>query len=202
MNEHPPKMSWNIVAKILKEDLQYKFRKPELRMVQSMREDVVENRHVYKCYFKALIKNGAWFIWIDETSFNTWNLKYHSWVGPKDKVVLVHQVESPTTAISALCDDGVVYSLLKFGTNNDVDFLSFLMKLRKELKLRHEDNYWEVLKSLVVVMDNCAIHLTEKIQNFFEKTGIVCITLPQYTPEFNPIEKYFRMVKSKMSYSN
>ncbi|MBK8156366.1 MAG: transposase [Streptococcus sp.] len=51
-------------------------------------------------------------------------------------------------------------------------------------------------------MDNCAIHLTEKIQNFFEKTGIVCITLPQYTPEFNPIEKYFRMVKSKMSYSN
>ncbi len=103
-------------------------------MVQAMREDVVLNRHVYKCYFKALINNGARFIWIDETSFNTWNLKYRSWIGPKDKIVNIHQVESPTTAICALGDDGVVYSLLKFGTNNDIDFLSFLIKLRAELK--------------------------------------------------------------------
>ncbi len=182
--------------------MQYKFKKPELRMIQSMRADVKENRHVYKCFFKALIKNGARFIWIDETSFNTRNLKYHSWVSPTDNVVLVPQVESSTTAICALEDSGVVYSLLKFGTNNDVDFLSFLIKLRAELKERHTDTYRDFLSKLVVVMDNCAIHLTDKIHNFFEKAGIVCITLPQYTPEFNPIEKYFRMVKNKVSTSN
>ena len=51
-------------------------------------------------------------------------------------------------------------------------------------------------------MDNCAIHLTPRIHAFFDKAGMVCITLPQYTPDFNPIEIFFRMIKSRISYSN
>lgn len=202
-HEHAPPISRNVLAHILKEDLQYTFRKPQLRMVQTMREDVRENRHVFQCFFKALIETRkARFVWIDETSFNTRSVKYESWVGPEDRFVLTHQTEQPSTAICALCDDGVVYSLVKFGTNTDLEFLSFLMKLKHELRERYKEQYTELLSQLVFVMDNCAIHLTARIHTFFEKSGIVCITLPQYTPEFNPIEVFFRSVKNKVSYSN
>ncbi len=54
----------------------------------------------------------------------------------------------------------------------------------------------------MVVFDNASIHLTEPIHTFFKKKAIVAITLPQYTPQMNPIEKVFRAVKLKMARSN
>lgn len=89
LHEDAAPMSKHVVAHIMKE-LGFVFRKPQLRMIQSMRDDVRENRHVYKCFFKALILNKARFIWIDETSFNPKNVKCHSWVSANDPYVFMY----------------------------------------------------------------------------------------------------------------
>jgi len=73
-------------------------------MVQTNRPDVVVNREVFVCFFRALVANKTRFIWIDESSFNPRSLKYTSWLGPSDTMVHIHQVESPATTISALTD--------------------------------------------------------------------------------------------------
>ena len=117
-------------------------------------------------------------------------------------MIQTHQVESPSTTISALTDEGVVYSQLSLGSNEDIDILHYLIELRKALKAQHKDDYLEFISKLVVIMDNASVHRTGPIHWFFDKSGIVCVTLPQYTPEFNPIEKLFRSVKCQISRAN
>ena len=83
-----------------------------------------------------------------------------------------------------------------------MDILHFLIELQKALKAHHKEEYQDYISQLVVIMDNASVHRTKVIGDFFRKTKIVCITLPQYTPEFNPIEKYFRMVKYSITRAN
>lgn len=105
-------------------------------------------------------------------------MKYTSWLGPNDTMVHIHQVEHPSTTISALTDQGVVYSQLSFGSNTDEDIVHFLIGLQKVLKEAHEDDYLLYIRRLVIVLDNASVHRTELVSKFFEKSGIVGVTLP------------------------
>ena len=40
----------------------------------------------------------------------------------------------------------------------------------------------------VVVIDNCSIHHTDRVQQLLDNAGIVVIYLPPYSPDLNPIE--------------
>lgn len=95
-----------------------------------------------------------------------------------------------------------MYSQLSFGSNTDEDILHFLIGLQKILKDTHQDDYLLYIWRLVIVLDNASVHWTEQIAKFFEKSGIVGVTLPQYTPEMNPIEKFFGLVKKQMAKAN
>ncbi len=130
-------------------------------------------------------------------------MKYTSWVKPgEDETVIIHSPEPVSTTISALSDEGVLYSQVRQGINTDMEFLHFLIELEKKLHRKYIDTYKVYKSKLVVVFDNASIHLTDSIYTFFRKKAIVAITLPQYSPWMNPIEKVFRAVKLKMSRSN
>jgi len=38
--------------------------------INFFREDVQENRRIFKRFFRALVERGTRFLWIDEVSFN------------------------------------------------------------------------------------------------------------------------------------
>ncbi|MBK8156389.1 MAG: transposase [Streptococcus sp.] len=76
------------------------------------------------------------------------------------------------------------------------------MELEKKLHKRYIDTYKIFKSKLIVVFDNASIHVTQPIYDFFRKKAIVAVTLPQYTPWMNPIEKVFRAVKLKMARTN
>ena len=59
-----------------------------------------------------------------------------------------------------------------------------------------------VRKKLIIVFDNAAIHITEEIQSFFNYRGIQAVTLPQYSPELNPLERAFGIIKTRLTRSN
>jgi len=49
-----------------------------------------------------------------------------------------------------------------------------------------------------VIMDNASFHKSKKITDLIESKGCRLIYLPAYSPDFNPIEHYWHMIKTKM----
>ena len=50
----------------------------------------------------------------------------------------------------------------------------------------------------VVIMDNATFHKSEKIKMLIEEKDCILIYLPAYSPERNPIEKYWSVLKNKV----
>ena len=50
----------------------------------------------------------------------------------------------------------------------------------------------------VVVMDNCRVHHNGRIGSIFEAQDILHMYLPPYSPDFNPIEKAFSVLKNQL----
>lgn len=72
------------------------------------RPDVIENREIFKEFFRVLIDLKCRFIWIDETSFNPWTFKFYSWINKSSyDPVYEFPYGSASSAICALTDQGV-----------------------------------------------------------------------------------------------
>jgi len=51
-------------------------------------------------------------------------------------------------------------------------------------------------KGQVVVMDNAAIHKVKRVREIIGEAGCSLMYLPPYSPDFNPIENYWAVMKS------
>ena len=47
----------------------------------------------------------------------------------------------------------------------------------------------------VVIMDNATFHKSEKTKRLIEEAGCQLVYLPVYSPDLNPIEKYWANMK-------
>ena len=161
------------------------------------------NWKVFRAFMWAAILNGGWFIFVDESFFNPWHLRYKSWIS-KDffSPVIQHYEGFGVASICALTDEGVLYSVLRKGTNSSREVLLFFIDLEKKLMKRWGTTWSKVWKKLIVVFDNAAIHITEEVSSFFSCWGIQAVTLPQYSPELNPLEKAFGIIKTWLTRSN
>ncbi|CAO3667767.1 unnamed protein product [Rhizopus microsporus] len=54
------------------------------------------------------------------------------------------------------------------------------------------------MKGHYLVMDNAPIHTSGDIAKYIESRGYRCAYLPSYSPELNPIEQFWSVVKSKV----
>ena len=52
------------------------------------------------------------------------------------------------------------------------------------------------------MFDNASIHKEYAIHKLLEDRGLMTVTTPPYTPDYNPIERYFRIVKTMYSRSS
>ena len=53
----------------------------------------------------------------------------------------------------------------------------------------------------VIVMDNARFHKKSEIKALLAKAGHVLLPLPTYSPDFNPIEQSFAILKKRRQYS-
>jgi len=53
-------------------------------------------------------------------------------------------------------------------------------------------------KQAVIIMDNAAFHKTKTTQDIIEQHGHRLLYLPPYSPDSNPIEQYWAIIKSKI----
>ncbi|MCK5519382.1 MAG: IS630 family transposase [Alphaproteobacteria bacterium] len=56
-------------------------------------------------------------------------------------------------------------------------------------------------KPSIVIMDNAAFHKKKEIAALLKKHGHVLLPLPPYSPDFNPIEKSFGVLKRKREFA-
>ncbi|EIE75933.1 hypothetical protein RO3G_00637 [Rhizopus delemar RA 99-880] len=57
---------------------------------------------------------------------------------------------------------------------------------------------FDVVNISYLVMDNVPVHTHEDIQKHIESRGYGCVYLPPYSPEFNLIEQFWSVCKSKL----
>ncbi|KAG2207392.1 hypothetical protein INT47_006867 [Mucor saturninus] len=56
----------------------------------------------------------------------------------------------------------------------------------------------EQFKDFYLIMDNAPIHTAKDIERYIIQRGYRCVYLPPYSPELNPIEQFWHVVKSKL----
>jgi transposase len=72
---------------------------------------------------------------------------------------------------------------------NSQQFIMFLYQLHQS---------WPD-KKLIIILDNGSIHKSKKVQKFILKHGWVKLFyLPPYSPEYNPIERFWHWLKQKV----
>lgn len=66
-------------------------------------------------------------------------------------------------------------------------------------------NFWleqqllpEIPKNSLVVLDNASFHKTERTKELAEKFSCRLLFLPPYSPDLNPIEKFWASLKAKI----
>ena len=59
----------------------------------------------------------------------------------------------------------------------------------------------ELPPNQTIIMDNAAIHKSEKTREILEKEGHELLFLPLYSPDFNPIEQSFGVLKRRLQYA-
>jgi isftu1 transposase len=53
-------------------------------------------------------------------------------------------------------------------------------------------------KNSVIIMDNASFHKSDKTRLIIEQHGHQLLFLPAYSPDLNPIEQYWAIIKSKI----
>ena len=90
--------------------------------------------------------------------------------------------------LPAYAQDGIMLRRVYQGSTDSDLFEDFIAQL-----LHHCGRYPE--SKSVIVMDNASWHHSEKIQQMCRDAGVVVEFLPPYSPDFNPIEEHFGVLK-------
>ncbi|MEM9424437.1 MAG: transposase [Spirochaetota bacterium] len=53
----------------------------------------------------------------------------------------------------------------------------------------------------LIIMDNASFHRTSKVKEVFDKSSHILKYLPPYSPDLNPIEKIFGVLKKQLKYA-
>lgn len=126
-------------------------------------------------------------IFIDETgAYEYFPKRYGRALRGQKVYVKIHGKKGKrTNIIGAICDNKFIsYSALEGTVNRDI-YTKFIF----EKVLPH------VKEGIVVVMDNARIHKSDAIKKAIEEKGGELLYLPPYSPDFNPIEHCWALLK-------
>ncbi|KAI1839588.1 hypothetical protein JX266_014202, partial [Neoarthrinium moseri] len=90
--------------------------------------------------------------------------------------------------LPAYAQDGIMLRRVYQGSTDSEVFEGFISQL-----LQHCGRYPE--PKSVIVMDNASWHHSDRIQQMCLEAGVKVVFLPPYSPDFNPIEEHFGVLK-------
>jgi transposase len=173
------KVSTRCVSSVLK-DLRFSRKRLRFRghaNKQKLQEKIVDFK---KRYNSALTDN---IFAVDESGFDFRCLPVYGYSRRGEKAVVSTRGSNRTrtSLVMAINRKGQLYYDLIEGTTNAETFKTFLNTLPQ---------------NATVLMDNCSIHKTNAVRNALVSNRQSAFYIPPYTPECNPIENVFSVIKN------
>ena len=135
--------------------------------------------------------NKEKFVYIDETGIDRRTIQTQCWTKKGNvKVMPVQGKRTLRDNIIAASSkiDGIIAPFIFKGSCNSQIFIKYV-----------EEILCPVLKEgQIVIMDNASFHKSAKIKELIEARKCQLIYLPPYSPEHNPIEHYWYILKKKV----
>ena len=146
-------------------------------------------KHEFKNHIVRSIRDGKTIVALDETGFvsDLTPIMGYSPIGQRLKA----RKQLPSTRIRLSCcmaidTSGNIEYEIKNGSYNGDSFHDFLQRIIPRSK--------STLPTLV--LDNIAFHKSQKVRSLVQQKGFVDIAFtPPYSPECNPIERLFGVIK-------
>ena len=152
-----------------------------------------ERRRKYLEYIKYIPPEKL--VYIDESGIEMTICKERSWSikGKPTKAKKSGKYYQRTNIIAGYINKRSIAPMVFHGSCNTEVFNKWVEKfLIKEIQPGH-----------FVVMDNAAFHRSQKTKELIESVGCKVIFLPPYSPDLNPIEKFWahmkRWIKNRIS---
>lgn len=98
------------------------------------------------------------------------------------------------TILPAVAECGMIAAMVFKGSVEHVHVEQFLKRNLLPVMNEYPEPY------SVLVMDNARIHHTDLIEAMCREAGILLIFLPAYSPDLNPIEEAFSVMKQKIQH--
>ena len=135
----------------------------------------------------------AW-VYVDESGFEASDsYRTHGWSGRGQKIYGEQSgSRRRTNLVAGRIGKKLIAPLLFVGSMNAVCFNFWLEKM--------------LLPALptgsVIILDNAAFHKTADTRQLINDSSHELIYLPPYSPDFNPIEQDFAILKKRLKFSN
>lgn len=129
-------------------------------------------------------------VYLDESGMNQFLYRTHgrSLRGQKVHGEVSGKRFARESVIAALCSGKILSPMCYEGTCNTTLFNVWLKQvLIPELK-----------QGQVLILDNASFHRSEESRKLVEESGCKLLFLPPYSPDLNPIEKYWANMKRKV----
>ena len=160
-------------------------KKGGLRPAESQRPDVVEARQEFIENQRNLPVEKL--VFIDESGFKTNMTRAYGWAPRGVKPILIApKYGTNTTIVGAIALDGVRATHIVEGSFDGPRFVAYLDEVLGP-KLNPGD---------IVVMDGPRLHRVAGVAEALAKHGATALYLPAYSPELNPIEMCWSVMKA------
>ncbi len=151
-----------------------------------------EKRISYLRALRQVTKDKGSIVYLDESGFERTTHRAYGW-GLRGKKVHGQRSGNKrprTSLISARQGKRLLAPILFEGSTNAVLF-----------------NYWlkshlfkELNQGSTIIMDNATFHKTAATRQIIEQAGHTLLFLPPYSPDFNPIEQDFAIMKRRRQF--
>lgn len=144
------------------------------------------------CAYRLSDFHSWQLVFIDESAFHRpMGLRKKGWapVGVRPVQVAHYSRGYRFQILPAYSQDGILLSRIYQGSTDGPIFEDFIEQL-----LHHCGRYPE--PKSVLVMDNVAFHYSDRLFQLCDEAGVKLVHLSPYSPDLNPIEMYFAVVKA------
>jgi len=156
--------------------------------------EIIENRRKFMDIIKTQVTKNI--ISIDESSFNKIidkNTKGYSKIGDEINIPIPELKLKNTSLIMALAVHPIVnYEIIMDSIDTDLYF-NFIKNTIEKLKISHP------IISFIFIFDNVAFHNNKKILELITKSNYKYFFTPAYSPNLNPIENTFGIIKNDIN---
>ena len=184
-------MSTSTLWRVTTKQLHLSHKKISTKPAVVFDEQVTEQRFDYAQRVNELPDQELWFL--DESGFNLHIAPLRCWApkGGRPPVLAVPTNRGVNVSLlMCISPDGIVNYQIKRGSFKAADFVEYLQALA--------DHFPAVRNGEVcLVMDNARIHHARAATAFLNDNNIHHIFLPPYSPELNPIELVFGVLKRR-----